>query len=131
MLFSLGGSFLYYADRFKIYSAFCASHTKVPKVLAKGKKPADIPDWHQAHSHHSLLLCAVSGIRQLEGASVAEKACCFSDMPGSAEGELQLEWLHSEVTIRLAACAMVLSRHIGKYSRVLRWPRVVPAVRDT
>lgn len=36
VLFSLGGSFLYYADRFKIYSAFCASHTKVPKVLAKG-----------------------------------------------------------------------------------------------
>ncbi|KAG7249382.1 hypothetical protein CRUP_017530, partial [Coryphaenoides rupestris] len=33
ILFSLGGSFLYYADRFKIYSAFCASHTKVPKVL--------------------------------------------------------------------------------------------------
>ncbi|KTF88962.1 hypothetical protein cypCar_00033029, partial [Cyprinus carpio] len=35
ILFSLGGSFLYYADRFKIYSAFCASHTKVPKVLVK------------------------------------------------------------------------------------------------
>ncbi|XP_064413497.1 rho guanine nucleotide exchange factor TIAM1 [Latimeria chalumnae] len=37
VLFSLGGSFLYYADRFKIYSAFCASHTKVPKVLGKAK----------------------------------------------------------------------------------------------
>lgn len=37
ILFSLGGSFLYYADRFKIYSAFCASHTKVPKVLVKGE----------------------------------------------------------------------------------------------
>ncbi|XP_031427573.1 rho guanine nucleotide exchange factor TIAM1 isoform X1 [Clupea harengus] len=37
VLFSLGGSFLYYADRFKIYSAFCASHTKVPKVIAKAK----------------------------------------------------------------------------------------------
>ncbi|ELK28514.1 T-lymphoma invasion and metastasis-inducing protein 1 [Myotis davidii] len=35
VLFSLGGSFLYYADRFKLYSAFCASHTKVPKVLVK------------------------------------------------------------------------------------------------
>lgn len=33
----MGGSFLYYADRFKLYSAFCASHTKVPKVLVKGK----------------------------------------------------------------------------------------------
>uniref|UniRef100_A0A096N269 TIAM Rac1 associated GEF 1 n=1 Tax=Papio anubis TaxID=9555 RepID=A0A096N269_PAPAN len=37
VLFSLGGSFLYYADRFKLYSAFCASHTKVPKVLVKAK----------------------------------------------------------------------------------------------
>lgn len=37
ILFSLGGSFLYYADRFKLYSAFCASHTKVPKVLVKAK----------------------------------------------------------------------------------------------
>ncbi|XP_015817147.3 rho guanine nucleotide exchange factor TIAM1 isoform X1 [Nothobranchius furzeri] len=41
VLFSLGGSFLYYADRFKIYSAFCASHTKVPKVLDKAKTDPD------------------------------------------------------------------------------------------
>ncbi|XP_062242214.1 rho guanine nucleotide exchange factor TIAM1 isoform X1 [Platichthys flesus] len=41
ILFSLGGSFLYYADRFKIYSAFCASHTKVPKVLVKAKTDQD------------------------------------------------------------------------------------------
>ncbi|XP_049432951.1 rho guanine nucleotide exchange factor TIAM1 isoform X1 [Epinephelus fuscoguttatus] len=41
ILFSLGGSFLYYADRFKIYSAFCASHTKVPKVLVKAKTDHD------------------------------------------------------------------------------------------
>ncbi|TSK67202.1 T-lymphoma invasion and metastasis-inducing protein 1 [Bagarius yarrelli] len=41
VLFSLGGSFLYYADRFKIYSAFCASHTKVPKVLVKAKSDPD------------------------------------------------------------------------------------------
>uniref|UniRef100_A0A8C2ZUR2 TIAM Rac1 associated GEF 1 n=1 Tax=Cyclopterus lumpus TaxID=8103 RepID=A0A8C2ZUR2_CYCLU len=41
ILFSLGGSFLYYADRFKIYSAFCASHTKVPKVLVKAKTDLD------------------------------------------------------------------------------------------
>ncbi|XP_038622116.1 T-lymphoma invasion and metastasis-inducing protein 1 [Tachyglossus aculeatus] len=40
VLFSLGGSFLYYADRFKLYSAFCASHTKVPKVLVKAKSDA-------------------------------------------------------------------------------------------
>ncbi|XP_037123667.1 T-lymphoma invasion and metastasis-inducing protein 1-like isoform X2 [Syngnathus acus] len=41
VLFSLGGSFLYYADRFKIYSAFCAGHTKVPKVLVKAKSDSD------------------------------------------------------------------------------------------
>ncbi|KAM9320556.1 rho guanine nucleotide exchange factor TIAM1 [Gastrophryne carolinensis] len=41
VLFSLGGSFLYYADRFKLYSAFCASHTKVPKVLVKAKTDQD------------------------------------------------------------------------------------------
>lgn len=45
VLFSLGGSFLYYADRFKIYSAFCASHTKVPKVLAKAKTDQDFKDF--------------------------------------------------------------------------------------
>ncbi|XP_062872349.1 rho guanine nucleotide exchange factor TIAM1 isoform X2 [Trichomycterus rosablanca] len=41
VLFSLGGSFLYYADRFKIYSAFCATHTKVPKVLVKARTDPD------------------------------------------------------------------------------------------
>lgn len=54
MLFSLGGSFLYYADRFKLYSAFCASHTKVPKVLVKGRscvldrqtRERDVPMMH-------------------------------------------------------------------------------------
>lgn len=50
VLFSLGGSFLYYADRFKIYSAFCASHTKVPKVLAKGKY------WFSSHYYLHVLL---------------------------------------------------------------------------
>ncbi|XP_053772555.1 rho guanine nucleotide exchange factor TIAM1 isoform X3 [Desmodus rotundus] len=40
VLFSLGGSFLYYADRFKLYSAFCASHTEVPKVLVKARTDA-------------------------------------------------------------------------------------------
>ncbi|EFB23105.1 hypothetical protein PANDA_019531 [Ailuropoda melanoleuca] len=42
VLFSLGGSFLYYADRFKLYSAFCASHTKVPKVLVKAHSPLSL-----------------------------------------------------------------------------------------
>ncbi|OBS72137.1 hypothetical protein A6R68_13284, partial [Neotoma lepida] len=36
LLFSLGGSFLYYADHFKLYSGFCANHSKVQKVLERG-----------------------------------------------------------------------------------------------
>lgn len=51
VLFSLGGSFLYYADRFKLYSAFCASHTKVPKVLVKGKASED---WEQVDNKLSV-----------------------------------------------------------------------------
>uniref|UniRef100_A0A3Q3J916 DH domain-containing protein n=1 Tax=Monopterus albus TaxID=43700 RepID=A0A3Q3J916_MONAL len=35
LLFSVGGSFLYYADHFKLYSGFCANHIKVQKVLER------------------------------------------------------------------------------------------------
>ncbi|KAM9840324.1 rho guanine nucleotide exchange factor TIAM2-like, partial [Aulostomus maculatus] len=37
LLVSLGGSFLYYADHFKLYSGFCANHIKVQKVLERAK----------------------------------------------------------------------------------------------
>uniref|UniRef100_A0A8C4ZW14 TIAM2 n=1 Tax=Gadus morhua TaxID=8049 RepID=A0A8C4ZW14_GADMO len=37
LLFSLGASFLYYADHFKLYSGFCANHIKVQKVLERVK----------------------------------------------------------------------------------------------
>ncbi|XP_031208921.1 T-lymphoma invasion and metastasis-inducing protein 2 isoform X1 [Mastomys coucha] len=37
LLFSLGGSFLYYADHFKLYSGFCANHIKVQRVLERAK----------------------------------------------------------------------------------------------
>ncbi|XP_010877489.2 T-lymphoma invasion and metastasis-inducing protein 2 isoform X2 [Esox lucius] len=37
LLFSLGRSFLYYADHFKLYSGFCANHIKVQKVLERAK----------------------------------------------------------------------------------------------
>ncbi|XP_078505306.1 rho guanine nucleotide exchange factor TIAM2 [Lissotriton helveticus] len=37
LLFSLGGSFLYYADHFKLYSGFCSNHIKVQKVLERAK----------------------------------------------------------------------------------------------
>ncbi|CAJ1077763.1 T-lymphoma invasion and metastasis-inducing protein 2 [Xyrichtys novacula] len=40
LLFSLGGSFLYYADHFKHYSGFCANHIKVQKVLERAKTDA-------------------------------------------------------------------------------------------
>ncbi|KAG7466647.1 T-lymphoma invasion and metastasis-inducing protein 2-like isoform X1 [Solea senegalensis] len=41
LLFSLGGSFLYYADHFKLYSGFCANHIKVQKVLERAKTDDD------------------------------------------------------------------------------------------
>ena len=33
MLFSLAGSFLHYANHFKLYSSFCASHSKAQRLL--------------------------------------------------------------------------------------------------
>ncbi|CAG5121636.1 unnamed protein product, partial [Candidula unifasciata] len=33
VLFSVGGSFLYYANHFKVYSSFCASHSRSQKIL--------------------------------------------------------------------------------------------------
>ncbi|XP_070190492.1 protein still life, isoform SIF type 1-like isoform X2 [Littorina saxatilis] len=33
VLFSIGGSFLYYANHFKVYSSFCASHSRTQKIL--------------------------------------------------------------------------------------------------
>uniref|UniRef100_A0A672ZJ63 TIAM Rac1 associated GEF 2 n=1 Tax=Sphaeramia orbicularis TaxID=375764 RepID=A0A672ZJ63_9TELE len=53
LLFSLGGSFLYYADHFKLYSGFCANHIKVQKVLERGGlsarfcPPPPPPRWPQ------------------------------------------------------------------------------------
>uniref|UniRef100_S4RNZ5 TIAM Rac1 associated GEF 2b n=1 Tax=Petromyzon marinus TaxID=7757 RepID=S4RNZ5_PETMA len=38
VLFSLGGSFLYYSDHFKLYSAYCASHPKAQKLLETAKR---------------------------------------------------------------------------------------------
>lgn len=32
-LFSLGNAFLSYTDKFKLYSSFCASHSKAQKIL--------------------------------------------------------------------------------------------------
>lgn len=33
VLFSIGSAFLYYVNHFKLYSSFCASHSKAQKVL--------------------------------------------------------------------------------------------------
>lgn len=37
VLFSLGSAFLYYVNHFKLYSSFCASHSKAQKVLHPSK----------------------------------------------------------------------------------------------
>lgn len=33
VLFAVGNAFLYYVNHFKLYSSFCASHSKAQKVL--------------------------------------------------------------------------------------------------
>lgn len=37
VLFSIGRAFLYYVNHFKLYSSFCASHSKAQKVLHPSK----------------------------------------------------------------------------------------------
>lgn len=37
VLFSIGSAFLYYVNHFKLYSSFCASHSKAQKVLNPSK----------------------------------------------------------------------------------------------
>ncbi|XP_044278269.1 rho guanine nucleotide exchange factor TIAM2 isoform X2 [Varanus komodoensis] len=50
LLFSLGGSFLYYADHFKLYSGFCANHIKVQKVLERAKTDKAFKAFLEAHN---------------------------------------------------------------------------------
>lgn len=37
ILFSIGSAFLYYVNHFKLYSSFCASHSKAQKILNPSK----------------------------------------------------------------------------------------------
>eukprot|EP00090_Calanus_glacialis_P043179 TRINITY_DN7639_c0_g1_i2.p1 TRINITY_DN7639_c0_g1~~TRINITY_DN7639_c0_g1_i2.p1 ORF type:complete len:2132 (+),score=281.42 TRINITY_DN7639_c0_g1_i2:95-6490(+) len=41
ILFSIGSAFLYYVNHFKLYSSFCASHSKAQKVLHPSKGTND------------------------------------------------------------------------------------------
>jgi len=43
VLFSIGSAFLYYVNHFKLYSSFCASHSKAQKVLHPSKFSLEIP----------------------------------------------------------------------------------------
>ncbi|XP_069787712.1 rho guanine nucleotide exchange factor TIAM2 isoform X2 [Narcine bancroftii] len=59
LLFSLGGSFLYYADHFKLYSGFCANHRKTQKVLERAKTDKDFKEFLDARNptkQHSFTL---------------------------------------------------------------------------
>ena len=38
LLFSIGDTFLNYAEKFKLYSSFCASHSKAQKILHPGNE---------------------------------------------------------------------------------------------
>nr|XP_055029004.1 rho guanine nucleotide exchange factor TIAM2 [Misgurnus anguillicaudatus]XP_055029005.1 rho guanine nucleotide exchange factor TIAM2 [Misgurnus anguillicaudatus]XP_055029006.1 rho guanine nucleotide exchange factor TIAM2 [Misgurnus anguillicaudatus] len=50
VLFSLGGSFLYYAEHFKLYSGFCANHIKVQKVLERAKTDRSFKEFLDARN---------------------------------------------------------------------------------
>ncbi|KAJ8008875.1 hypothetical protein DPEC_G00082980 [Dallia pectoralis] len=50
LLSSLGGSFLYYADHFKLYSGFCANHIKVQKVLERAKTDRAFKEFLEARN---------------------------------------------------------------------------------
>ncbi|XP_016331364.1 T-lymphoma invasion and metastasis-inducing protein 2 isoform X3 [Sinocyclocheilus anshuiensis] len=50
LLFSLGGSFLYYAEHFKLYSGFCANHIKVQKVLERAKTDRSFKEFLDARN---------------------------------------------------------------------------------
>ncbi|XP_056621234.1 rho guanine nucleotide exchange factor TIAM2 isoform X2 [Triplophysa dalaica] len=50
VLFSLSGSFLNYADHFKLYSGFCANHIKVQKVLERAKTDRAFKEFLEARN---------------------------------------------------------------------------------
>ncbi|TRY54206.1 hypothetical protein DNTS_030470 [Danionella cerebrum] len=50
LLFSLGASFLYYAEHFKLYSGFCANHIKVQKVLERAKTDRSFKEFLDARN---------------------------------------------------------------------------------
>ncbi|XP_075751606.1 guanine nucleotide exchange factor still life isoform X4 [Rhipicephalus microplus] len=50
VLFALGNSFLYYADQFKLYSSFCASHSKAQKVLHPSEGNTALSDFLQTRN---------------------------------------------------------------------------------
>lgn len=49
-LFSIGSAFLYYVNHFKLYSSFCASHSKAQKVLHPSKSSNNSPIANITHS---------------------------------------------------------------------------------
>lgn len=50
VLFSIGSAFLYYVNHFKLYSSFCASHSKAQKVLHPSKFAKNVIRFFAKHS---------------------------------------------------------------------------------
>ncbi|XP_077977644.1 rho guanine nucleotide exchange factor TIAM1-like [Glandiceps talaboti] len=59
ILFSIGGSFLFYVDHFKLYSTFCASHSKAQRIINASKTNKGLEEFLEArnpkHQHASTL----------------------------------------------------------------------------
>ncbi|XP_029678539.1 protein still life, isoforms C/SIF type 2-like, partial [Formica exsecta] len=50
VLFSIGSAFLYYVNHFKLYSSFCASHSKAQKVLHPNEGNQALQEFLQARN---------------------------------------------------------------------------------
>ncbi|KAG7235296.1 hypothetical protein INR49_002786 [Caranx melampygus] len=105
LLFSLGASFLYYADHFKLYSGFCANHIKVQKVLERVLEARNPTNQHSS-SLESYLIKPVQ--RVLKYPLLLRELVSLTD-PESPE--------HTHLTEALRAMEKVAS-HINEMQKI-------------
>uniref|UniRef100_A0A8C1AUM5 TIAM Rac1 associated GEF 2b n=1 Tax=Cyprinus carpio carpio TaxID=630221 RepID=A0A8C1AUM5_CYPCA len=114
LLFSLGGSFLYYADHFKLYSGFCANHIKVQKVLKRAKTDWAFKEFLEARNptkQHSSTLESylIKPVQRVLKYPLLLRELVFLTDPESDE--------HIHLTEALKAMEMVAS-HINEMQKI-------------